>query len=157
MSEEQMNLSTLTRGSMRSRSTSDKRSEDKGRTNEPREVHLQLRTRPSDEDRVGLPIKPAKFRGISFFLQLSLVGPRLKRRGAEKVITLLTYKNWIGGRQKGARRIYNKGQRTTWYLNSPLVAYTYRRTRASRSYQQRPEVPIKGPECQEVISKGQSA
>ena len=32
-----------------------------------------------------------------------------------------------------------KGRRTTWCLNSSLVAYAYRRTRASRSYQQRPE------------------
>ena len=49
-SEERMNLSTSTIGSMRTRSTSDKRSEDERGTNEPWEVHLELRTEERDKD-----------------------------------------------------------------------------------------------------------
>ena len=57
-------------GSMRSRSASDKRSEDERRTNEPWEVHLELRTEEMDEDRVRLPTQRPKFGRI--FLQLAL-------------------------------------------------------------------------------------
>ena len=60
-SEELMNLS---RGSMRTRSTSDKRSEDERRTNQPCEVHPELRTEERDEDRAGLPTQPPKFREL---------------------------------------------------------------------------------------------
>ena len=71
------------RGSMRTRSTSDKRSEDERGTNEPREVHLELRTKERDEDRVGRPTQPLKFGRI--FFTVSLVGPRQRREGAEKL------------------------------------------------------------------------
>ena len=53
-SEEQMDLAISTRGSTRTRSTSNKRSEDEQRTNETREVHLKLGTEEKDEDRAGL-------------------------------------------------------------------------------------------------------
>ena len=67
------------------------------------------------------------------------MGPRLRRGGAEKVITLLGYETREGGNKKELQGYTTKGRRTTWCLNSSLVAYAYRRTRASRSYQQRPE------------------
>ena len=122
---------------MRSRPTSDKRSEDERRTNEPWEVHLELRTEERDEDRVGLPTQRPKF--AKFFFTISLVGPRLRREGAEKLQPSQATKTREGEDKKELQGYTTKGRRTTWCLNSSLVAYAYGRTRASRSYQQRTE------------------
>ena len=61
-----MNLSTSTRGSMKTRSTSDKRSKDEQGTNEPWEVYLEQRTKERDEYQAGLPTQPLKFGRILF-------------------------------------------------------------------------------------------
>ena len=45
----------------------------------------------------------------------------------------------------------------TWCLNSSFVAYSYRRTRVSRSYQQRPECLPKDQSIKKLSTKGQSA
>ena len=70
-------------GSMRSRSASDKRSEDEQRTNEPWEVNFELR---ADK---GTKIEWASLlndqNSQEFFFTDSLVGPRLRRGGAEKL------------------------------------------------------------------------
>ena len=101
------------------------------------------------------------------------MGPRLRREGAEQWKPSRATKTREGGDKKELQGYTTKGRRTTGCLNSSLVAYAYRRTRASRSYQQRPEclpkdqsvkklstkarVPTEGPERQQVINQGQSA
>ena len=64
---------TLTKGSMRWRLTSDKTSEDEQRTNEPWEVHLELRI---EEYNKGTKIERASLlkhqNSAEFFLQLAL-------------------------------------------------------------------------------------
>ena len=93
------------------------------------------------------------------------MGPRLRREGAEKWKPSRATKTREGGDKKELQGYTAKERRTTGCLNSSLVAYAYQRTRASRSYQQRPEclpkdqsvkklstkarVPTKGPERQE--------
>ena len=120
---------------------------------------------------MGLPTQQPKFARI--FFTGSLVGPRLRREGAEKWQPSQATKTREGGDKKELQRYTTKGRRTTWCLNSSLVAYAYRKTRVSRSYQPRPErlpknqsvkklstkarAPSEGPERQEVINQGQSA
>ena len=68
---------------MRIRSTSDKRSEGEQGTNEPWEVHLELRAYE------GTKIEWASLlndqNSQEFFFTVSLVGPRLRRGRAEKL------------------------------------------------------------------------
>ena len=76
-----MELLASTRGSMRSRSTSDKRSEDEQGTNEPWEVHLELRADKGTKIEWASLLKSPN--SGEFFFTVSLVGPRQRRRGAE--------------------------------------------------------------------------
>ena len=62
---------------MRSRSTSDKRSEDERRTNEPWEVHLELRADKGTKIEWAFLLNDKKFAKI--FFTVSLVGPRLRK------------------------------------------------------------------------------
>ena len=139
---------------MRSRSTSDKRSEDEQGTNEPWEVHLELRTEKRDEDRMGLPTQRQKFARI--FLQLALWDQGWGRGGAEKSQPSRATKTREGGDKKELRS------------HNPLEPQKLERGETKRSYkdiQQRNDVrhgvstvhllhtPTEGPERPEVINK----
>ena len=97
-----MNLSTSTIGSMRTRSTSDMRSKDERGTNEPWEVHLELRADKGTKIEWASLLNDTKFGRI--FFRVSLVGPRLRKGRSCKGITLSSYQNKRGGRQKGAEK-----------------------------------------------------
>ena len=117
------------------------------------------------------------------------MGPRLRKGGAEKLYPSRATKLERGETKRSYKDIYQRddvrhGVLTVHLLHMPTEGperqgvtnkgqSAYRRTRTSRSYQQRPEclpkdqnvkklstkarVPTEGPERQEVINKGQSA
>ena len=198
---------------MRLRSRSDKRSEDKRRTNGPTNINKRFHedeidkrqekrrrarnewtlggspwaeNRGRNEDRMGLPTQPAKFGRICLQLVLwdqGWEGEELKshnpldlqtrERGDKKELEGYTTRDNVRHGVSTVRLLHmpTEGPERQEVINKSQSAY--RRTRASRSYQQRPEylpkdqsvkklstktrVPTEGPERQEVINKGQSA
>ena len=144
-----MDLSTSTRGSMRTRSTSDKRSDDERRTNVPWDVHQELKTEGRDKSRAGFPTQPPKFGRI--FFTVSLVGPRL--RGEElKSHNPVDLQTREGGDKK---KLEGYTTRNNVRHNVSTVRLWHIPTEGPERQEviNKARVPTEGPERQEVINK----
>ena len=104
--------------------------ERQGVINKGQSAYRRTRASRSYQQRPECPLRDQSVKELSTKDRAPTEGP--ERQGI--IITLSSYKTREGGDKTELEGYTTKGRRTTWCLNSSLVVYTYRRTRASISY-----------------------